>query len=465
MKIKKGHLPRIAGRPASDIDTQKVVSPLHIPLVLASQRYTALVKSGQALKSGHSLAQLEVPGGALHIPAPYSGTVEQVDIEKDFICLNVSKPNPQPWSRPTFADPTVLEDRVAREHLAAAGIWPSIWDSASGGIPPLNATEPKAIVVKAVVTEPFRARGNVILENNLELFLQGLSYLERLGADYAPIYLILTHASHPLAQQIKKAMAGSAWLRPVFIPLTYPLANNRYLWRCLRQSESNLGKDDSVWFLDTQAVVDIARCLGEGLVPARRMVTLGGPGYPQGQHVSVPVGTPLAKLCSNLNSFEGLRVLRGGIFTGQVVDPNQTVVEHLDDGFTFLDEDKGREFLSFGRIGFDKPSHTLGYASALLPGRAMKTSAALRGERRACIACGHCEGVCPVSIMPHLIWRFLEKGMLEEAQMAGTEICVECGLCSYVCPSKIELAETISKGIDRIRDELVTEAEAQEVKS
>ncbi|NIA07987.1 MAG: hypothetical protein GWP14_10225, partial [Actinobacteria bacterium] len=284
MKIKKGYLPRITGRPASAISSREVVSPLQISLVLAGRGYTPVVKPGQALQRGDSLAEFEVPGGTLHIPAPYSGTVEQVDVEKGFIYLNVSEPDPQPWSKPTFVDPTVLEYHTAREHLAAAGIWPSIWDSASGGIPPLNTSQPRAIVVKTVVTEPFRARGNVILENNLELFLQGLSYLERLSADYAPIYLILTHASHPLAQQIKKAVAGLAWVRPVFVPLVYPLANNRYLWRCFLRNETSFRRNDSVWFLDTQSVLDIARCLGQGLVPYQRIISMGGPGYPQGRH-------------------------------------------------------------------------------------------------------------------------------------------------------------------------------------
>ncbi len=67
--------------------------------------------------------------------------------------------------------------------------------------------------------------------------------------------------------------------------------------------------------------------------------------------------------------------------------------------------------------------------------------------------------------MPHLIWRFLEKDLLEEAQAAGAQICVECGLCSYVCPSKIELAQTIAKGIEQIHEELVAESETQEVQS
>jgi Na+-transporting NADH:ubiquinone oxidoreductase subunit A len=463
MKISKGYLPRIAGRPASGLDAREVVSPLHVPLVLAHRRYTPLVKPGQDLKSGDSLAELDSAGGKLFVPAPYTGTVEQLDQDKGFIVLNVSDPNPQPWPKPTFADPTVLEYQTAREHLATAGIWPSIWDSACSETPGLDGSQPKAIVVKAVVAEPFRARGNVILENNLELFLQGLSYLERLGADYAPIYLILTHASHPLAQQIKKTVAGLAWVRPMFVPLTYPLSNNRYLWRCLQHNEQSLQRSDSVWFLGTQAVLDIARCLGQGLVPYQRIISMGGPGYPQGQHLTAPIGTRLSKLCDDLANFDGLRVLRGGIFTGAAVDPHEDAVGHLDDGFTFLPEGTERQFLSFMRAGFDKPSYTPAYFSRLRPKKSLATNTSLRGEPRACIACGYCEEVCPVDIMPHLIWRFLSKDLLEEAQAAGAQICVECGLCSYVCPSKIELAEEISKGIKQIHEELTVEAEKQEV--
>ena len=469
MKMKKGYLPKLTGRPGSGINVQEVVSPLRLPLTLAGKPYSPLVKPAQAVKCGDPLAELEISGGTLNIPAPYAGTVEQIDVEKGFLELNVSERDPQPWSEPTFPEPAVLEDRTARRHLASAGIWPSIWDSASAGVPALDAAQPTAIVVKAVVTEPFRARGNVILSNNLELFLRGLSYLEKLTAEYAPSYLILTHASHPLAQRIKKEVAGLAWVRPLFVPLTYPLASDQYLWRCLWRSEQRLQRHDSVWFLDTQAVIDIARCLGEGLVPSRRIITLGGPGYPQGRHLNVPIGTPLSRLCSEIDNFDGLRILRGGIFTGTQVDPRDAVVGHLDDGFTLLPEGTDRQFLSFMRAGFDRPSYTPAYLSRLRAKKALATSTSLRGEPRACIACGYCEEICPVDIMPHLIWRFLEKDLLEEAQAAGTQICVECGLCSYVCPSKIELAGTISKGIRQIQEELVADttddSQTQEVKA
>lgn len=465
MKVKKGYLPKITGRPASGLISQEVVSPLQIPLSLAGKQYEPLVNAGQAVKCGQPLAKLDISGGSLNIPAPYAGTVEQIKLEREFLVLNVAEANPQAWAEPTYPDPAVMEDKAARKLLAEAGIWPAFWDSATSGTPTLDAPIPKAIVVKTICTEPFRARGKVVLDNYLEEFMQGLSYLERFSDEFAPTYLILTDIQHPLAQKIKNEVAGLAWVRPIFVPLAYPVSNNQYLWRCLRQDDNNLAKGDSVWFVNCQEVVNIARCLGQGLVPSKRIVTLGGPGYPQSGrgHILTPIGTPLSTLCGDLENFEGLRVLRGGVFVGQELAPANVSVGHLDDGFTFLPEGTKREFLSFVRVGMDRPSYTPAYGSWLRPKKAVQTSTSLRGERRTCIACGYCEEVCPVDIMPHLLWRYLGKDLLEEAQAAGAQICVECGLCSYVCPSKIELAQTIARGIEKIHEELIADSQTQEV--
>ena len=462
MKKKKGYLPRISGRPGSGIRTCELASPLRIPLRVAGGQYTAVVKAGDSVVAGGRLAELPIAGGSLTLPAPHAGKVDHVDEEEGLLTFSVIDPSPHAWSRPTFADPTTLSFEKARELLAAAGIWPGIWDSAGRSVPSLDTEPPKAIVVKAVVTEPFRARGNVILETDLDLFFKGLTYLERLSGEFAPTYLILTAVQHPLARKIKKAVAGLAWVRPVFVPLTYPAGNSQYIWRNLRKSEKKLGAKDSVWFFDLQSVMDIARCLAEGLVPSRRIISLGGPGYQQGQHVVAPIGTPLTELCGDLENFDDLRVIRGGMFAGNQINPQTAVVGHLDDGFTFLPEGTDREFLSFMRLGLDRPSYTPNYLSFFRRSEALSTTTSIRGERRACIACGYCEDICPVDIMPHLIWRFLGKDLLEEAQSAGAELCVKCGLCSYVCPSKIELSESIARGIENIEQELSAEAADQE---
>ena len=455
MKVKKGYFPRITGRPASGLTSQEVKSPLEIPLSLAGEQYEPLVKAGQAVTCGEPLAKLEVSGGSLSIPAPYEGTVEQIELEKGFLSISVGNPDPQAWSEPTYPDPAVMEDQAARKLLAGAGIWPAFWDSASSGTPVLDAPIPKAIVVKTVCTEPFRARGKVVLDNYLNEFLQGLSYLERLSDEFSPTYLILTGVQHPLAQKIKKEVAGLAWVRPIFVPLAYPVSNNQYLWRCLRQDDNNLAKGDSVWFVDSQAVVAIARCFGQGLVPSKRVVSLGGPGYPQSGrgHVLAPIGTPLSRLCSDLGDSSSVRVLRGGIFSGTAIDIQNDSVGHLDDAFTFLPEGTEREFLSFLRPGFTRTSYSRTFISSLTRARDRHITNLLRGEERPCIACGYCEEVCPMDLMPQILHRYLYRGSIDEAAKAGLFRCIDCRLCTYVCTSKIELQSEFAEARAQITRE------------
>jgi len=90
----------------------------------------------------------------------------------------------------------------------------------------------------------------------------------------------------------------------------------------------------------------------------------------------------------------------------------------------------------------------------------------MRGEKRACIACGQCETVCPARIMPHVIHKALYADAIDDAERLGVDLCVGCGLCSYVCPSKIELRREMLEAQQRIREERehAEAAKAEEVK-
>ena len=52
-----------------------------------------------------------------------------------------------------------------------------------------------------------------------------------------------------------------------------------------------------------------------------------------------------------------------------------------------------------------------------------------------CIACGECDGKCPMRLMPHLLTKYVMNGDLHSFEKAGSRICSECGICSYVCPT------------------------------
>ena len=100
-----------------------------------------------------------------------------------------------------------------------------------------------------------------------------------------------------------------------------------------------------------------------------------------------------------------------------------------------------REVLAFVQPGFNKRSYSNTFASFFKPLFNEKFTTALRGEARPCVFCGFCENVCPVGIIPHLIYRYLDHDRPEDAYRVEFDKCIDCGLCSYVCVSKINHLE------------------------
>jgi len=60
-----------------------------------------------------------------------------------------------------------------------------------------------------------------------------------------------------------------------------------------------------------------------------------------------------------------------------------------------------------------------------------------------CINCGRCTRACPAAIQVHLVNRFAEYGLFDEARRHHPEACHECGLCAYVCPAERSLVQLI----------------------
>ncbi len=109
---------------------------------------------------------------------------------------------------------------------------------------------------------------------------------------------------------------------------------------------------------------------------------------------------------------------------------------------TVLPEGDTKEFMALFNPGWNKPTYSKALASHLNSSD-LDFNCNIHGGERACIACMYCADVCPVQILPHLTYKAILAGEVEEFLAHGLLDCVECGLCSYVCPSKIELTETL----------------------
>jgi len=464
MKLAGGYMPRIPGRPDGAVDEVATGSRLCFPLVRAGVQYAPAVADGQAVVAGEPLARAEVAGGTLSMPAPVSGrvSVKTSDGGEPSVVLHPSS-DAGTVSPPRALQPERASPADVRQALAAAGVWPFFWSSLARGVPSLDVSvAPRTIIVNCICMEPFRTRGKTILRRSWDHVIQAIRFMPRLLQDYGRTEIILTEPNDPVARKMYDDLAGHAWVRFHPVPKRYPVENPGVLSAALQQVDKDVGPGDDVWVINVQDAAAMGACLAEGRPVTDRVVVVGGPAHPRPRHLNVTVGTPLDKVLGDEVDLSTVQVLRGGLFNGTPVDPAMDCVRYDDDAYFFLPAKAEREFLGFARPGFNRRSILPCFITELTRGDDRAVSSDIRGEHRACIACGQCEKVCPVRLFPQVLHRYLYRGGLDEAEATGLDRCVDCRLCTFVCPSKIELQQQFAEARETLRAEHAEAAEVED---
>ena len=73
-------------------------------------------------------------------------------------------------------------------------------------------------------------------------------------------------------------------------------------------------------------------------------------------------------------------------------------------------------------------------------------------EHPQCIRCGKCISVCPMKLMPVLMYKSLLSNDVEQMKSVHMMDCIECGCCAYTCPAGLPLVLGFRSGKQRIRD-------------
>ena len=82
-----------------------------------------------------------------------------------------------------------------------------------------------------------------------------------------------------------------------------------------------------------------------------------------------------------------------------------------------------------------------------------------------CIRCGRCIDVCPMHLMPVLMYKSLQSNSIEEMLSNNMMDCIECGCCAYVCPGCVPLVLAFRAGKHKIKDAQTAHAAQPAAKS
>ncbi len=145
--------------------------------------------------------------------------------------------------------------------------------------------------------------------------------------------------------------------------------------------------------------------LAKGIPYTSSYITVSGGGMIPGVY-SVPFGTEIKSLPVLCGCTGGEKIFTGGAMTAKEVS----------DG----------EYTAPGT-----------FAVAVVSGKTPE-----KPEAHECTDCGRCAAVCPVRLLPSLIYGCRDT---EKAAKLGAEYCISCGCCDSVCPAGIELRAAISE--------------------
>jgi Na+-transporting NADH:ubiquinone oxidoreductase subunit A len=435
IRLKKGYSLKIAGAPSAALDV--LPSPARVaavPSQLPFVKPRLKVKEGDAVALGDVLFE-DKRNPEVKFLSPGGGRVAAVNFGERRVIREIVIDLDSEEDQVAFENLTDAELKsVQRERLVAmilkGGLWPMLRVLPFRDMPKPDALPP-AVYVQMGSTEPFQPQPAVFLQENEARLRFGLAVLNRLaeGRVFVAAAAADTEILKTFADVVTHTYAGN-----------YPAHDPGVLvYRTRRQPAANRS-----WYIDAQDLLLLAELLQTGRYPTARTVVLAGSQAESPQHFKTRLGVPLADLAAGRTRPGDTRFVSGGILTGHAATA-EGYLGLLEKALHLLPEghQKGA-FLGFVRPGFQRPSYSRTFLSALNPAD-LTMDCNRNGGLRACIACNYCPDVCPVEILPQLTYKSILAEEVEEYLAHGLLDCVECGLCSYVCPSKIELLETLKR--------------------
>jgi len=459
MRFRGGHNVLIEGKPSGEVKELAVPDALYLPLF--SRRFVfseVRVADGDEVKQGQILAT--DPGNhSVPLLSPASGTVK-LDLESRHVTLENVRRGPDE-AVPVDGDlpdaaKSMGEPGKKRNALLRLGAWQFFSDVCVDRLPdPFGA--PRALIVSTVRTEPFLPNTEALLRDRMSEFSQGLEQLHTL-LENVPITLVIPEGETDLAGRLRDVANKCSWAQRVEIPPTYPFDNPKLIAQLAGLNVTS-SKGGSIWNVGIAGVLAVDAALTSSKACVSRTISVGGPGSKDASHASLVPGYPMEAIMASYADASPVRVIDGGVLTGRSIDESQKGLDTECESLTLIAENTEREILAFAHMAFGKQSFTNAFASALRPRFREHFTTAIRGEPRPCLSCGTCESVCPAELMPHMIYRYIHKGRMEEGERFGLFLCVACGLCSFVCPSKIEHRQTFLEARETIRRKAQAEEE------
>lgn len=443
-QIKKGLNLPVSGQPVQSIHPGSPVSSV----ALLGDDYvgmkpTMLVQAGDRVKLGQPLFEDKKTIGVLHT-SPGCGIVKAVNRgdKRKFESIEIDLDGDDEVTFEKFDSLSSVDRDQAEALLVKSGLWTAFRTRPFSRVPELGS-EPNSIFVTAMDSSPLAADPKVIIEQNKDHFVSGLTVISKLtrgktfvcsapksgtpGSDIPDVQVEEFSGPHP------------AGLPGTHIHFLDPVNANKI-----------------VWHIGYQEVIAIGHLFTTGTLMTERVVSVAGPRVGKPALYKTRLGACLDDVIGVAEpNLDNARVISGSIVAGRQSAPLKNYLGRFHSQISVLEEGNKREFLGWQMPGFDKFTTTRVYAGSWLKDKLFPLTTSTGGSKRAMVPIGSYEDVMPLDILPTQLLRSLIVGDTEEAQLLGALELAEddLALCTFVCPGKYEYGSILRQNLTTIEKE------------
>jgi Na+-transporting NADH:ubiquinone oxidoreductase subunit A len=332
-----------------------------------------------------------------------------------------------------------------KAHVLSSGLWPFI-KMRPVDVVANTKDEPKAIFVSAFDSSPLAPDYDFILHGEDENFQEGINVLRQLTS--GSVHVTLNGKGNP-----DKVFTGANGVQLNKISGKHPAGN---VGTQIHHIDP-LNKGEVVWTVNPQDVAIIGKVFKTGKFDLSKVIALTGSEVKTPKYIKTIIGSSVKNILADAIEGDNVRIISGNVLTGDKISEEDALGFYHSQITVIPEGDEPKFSFTKGWMepGFNKFSVSRTYFSWLTPNKKRTIDTNLNGEIRSFVVTGEMEKVFPFDIYPMQLIKSVMFNDLDGMESLGIyEVAPEdFALCEFVCTSKINIQDTIRKGLDEVQRE------------
>jgi len=445
MRIKRGLDIPVKGEPEQAIyDGPPVNTVALLGYDYVGIKPTMTVAVGDQVKLGQALFS-DKRNPSVSFTSPGAGKIVEINRGArrilQSVVIELNGDDEESFERYDEADLGALSAQQVMDNLLASGLWTALRTRPYSLVPD-PGSQPQAIFITAMDSNPLAARADVIIQDAAQDFDNGLKVIAKLteGKLYICKY---PEANIAVPQAVPFVTADFSGPHPAGLVGTHI----HFL--------DPVNAEKEVWSLNYQDVIAIGRLFTTGRLPVERVISLAGPVVSRPRLIRTRLGASTEDIVRDELDDVDCRVISGSMLSGRRAAGWASYLGRYHTQISVLKEGGERHFLGWLSPGMNDYSASNVFVSSFFKKRKFSFTTSQHGSPRAMIPIEPYQDVIPMDILAVPLLRALLVGDTESAQKLG---CLELdeedlSLCTFLCPSKYEYGPVLRENLTQIERE------------